>query len=174
MTSESVLTRWSRRKLASVRDSETSPARASSEPSAANSDPPEANTPATPAFDPASLPSIDSITASTDIRSFLQAGVPTALTRSALRRAWVTDPAIRDFVGIAESQWDFNDSAAMPGFGQLRADQVARLAERLLGCVDDPIERRAQAFAPPSREAIEEKPIVEQRDGPAGGGDAQH
>jgi TorA maturation chaperone TorD len=33
----------------------------------------------------------------------------------------VTDPAIRDFIGIAESQWDFNDPTAMPGFGPLTA-----------------------------------------------------
>jgi TorA maturation chaperone TorD len=40
----------------------------------------------------------------------------------------VTDPAIRDFIGIAENQWDFNDPTAMPGFGPLRADDVLALA----------------------------------------------
>jgi TorA maturation chaperone TorD len=39
----------------------------------------------------------------------------------------VTDPAIRDFIGIAESQWDFNDPTAMPGFGPLRANDVPDL-----------------------------------------------
>ena len=70
-------------------------------------------------FDPASLPSIDSITADTDIVAFLKSGVPTALTRAALRRAWTSDPAIREFIGIAENQWDFNDPNGIPGFGQL-------------------------------------------------------
>jgi hypothetical protein len=41
------------------------------------------------------------------------------LTRAALRRAWTSDPAIREFIGIAENQWDFNDPNGIPGFGQL-------------------------------------------------------
>jgi hypothetical protein len=44
-----------------------------------------------------------------------------------LRAAWVADPAIRDFIGIADSQWDFNDPAAMPGFGPLESTQNAQL-----------------------------------------------
>jgi hypothetical protein len=75
---------------------------------------------AAPAFDPASLPPIDSITALTDIRPFLQLGVPVELTRAALRRTWVSDPAIRNFIGVAENQWDFTDPAAIPGFGPLQ------------------------------------------------------
>ena len=74
-------------------------------------------------FDPASLPSIDSITAETDIVAFLKSGVPTELTRAALRRAWTSDPAIRDFIGIAENQWDFNDPNGMAGFGRLDASE---------------------------------------------------
>jgi hypothetical protein len=72
-------------------------------------------------FDLASLPSIESIVADTDIGMFLRSGVPAELTRAALRRAWASDPAIRDFIGIAENQWDFNDPDAIPGFGPLRA-----------------------------------------------------
>jgi hypothetical protein len=53
-------------------------------------------------FDAASLPSIDTIAADTDIVAFLQSGVPAELTRAALRRAWTSDPAIRNFIGIAE------------------------------------------------------------------------
>jgi hypothetical protein len=71
------------------------------------------------AFDPASLPSIEAIASDTDIRAFLHSRVPAELTRVALRRAWASDPAIRDFIGIAENQWDFNDPDAMPGFGPL-------------------------------------------------------
>jgi Protein of unknown function (DUF3306) len=79
-------------------------------------------------FDVTSLPSIDSITVETDIRVFLQTGVPENLKRSALRRAWATNPAIRDFIGIAENQWDFNDPDAIPGFGPLRdADNIPML-----------------------------------------------
>lgn len=70
-------------------------------------------------FDPSGLPSIEAITANTDVRGFLQSRVPTELTRAALRKAWTSDPAIRDFIGIAENQWDFNDPNAIPGFGPL-------------------------------------------------------
>jgi Protein of unknown function (DUF3306) len=70
-------------------------------------------------FDSASLPSIDTITADTDIVAFLQSGVLAELTRAALRRAWTSDPSIRDSVGIAENQWDFNDPNGVPGFGPL-------------------------------------------------------
>ena len=69
------------------------------------------------------LPAVESITGESDIRLFLQSGVPAELVRAALRAAWATDPAIREFVGIAESQWDFNDPSAMPGFGPLPAER---------------------------------------------------
>ena len=65
------------------------------------------------------LPSIEAIAANTDVRGFLQSRVPNELTRAALRKAWTSDPAIRDFIGIAENQWDFNDPNAIPGFGPL-------------------------------------------------------
>ena len=88
-------------------------------------------------FDPASLPSIETITVDTDIRGFLQSRVPAALTRAALRQAWASDPAIRDFIGIAENQWDFNDPAAMPGFGpMLETDNMPDLLARALGGED--------------------------------------
>lgn len=87
-------------------------------------------------FDPASLPPIESILAGTDITAFLRASVPAELTRAALRRAWASDPAIRDFIGIAENQWDFNDPNAIPGFGPLDpsenpADILAQVSRRL-------------------------------------------
>jgi hypothetical protein len=87
-----------------------------------------------PTIDLSALPPIESITAATDIRAFLAPGVPADLTRAALRRAWVADPAIRDFVGIAENQWDFNDPNGIPGFGPLGPlDDVRRLLAQALG-----------------------------------------
>jgi hypothetical protein len=89
-------------------------------------------------FDPASLPSIETITVNTDIRGFLQKRVPVELTRAALRRAWASDPAIRDFIGIAENQWDFNDPDALPGFGPLQqGDNLPALLARALGSGDN-------------------------------------
>jgi uncharacterized protein DUF3306 len=85
--------------------------------------------------DLSSLPSIDSITSATDIKAFLRKGIPEELTRAALRRAWSADPAIRDFVGLAENAWDFNDPSAMPGFGPLDCSEgeLAALVDRILG-----------------------------------------
>jgi len=84
--------------------------------------------------DLSALPSIDSITAATDIRGFLAPGVPAELTRAALRRAWVADPKIRDFIGIAENQWDFTAADSIPGFGPLGPlDDVRRMLARVMG-----------------------------------------
>jgi hypothetical protein len=76
-------------------------------------------------FDVAGLPSIDAISANTNVGGFLQDHVPAVLTRAALRQAWASDPAIRDFVGIADNQWDFNDPNAMSGFGPSQAQDSA-------------------------------------------------
>src|SRR5713226_7987197 len=107
--SENIMSRWSRMKQQSA--GRAAPDDLSSEPKPIDAEAGDLNTAtaATPGTDPATLPPLHSITAGTDIRSFLGSNVPLALTKAALRRAWVTDPAIRDFVGIAESQWDFND-----------------------------------------------------------------
>jgi hypothetical protein len=92
-------------------------------------------------FDPASLPSIDAIGIGTDIRGFLQSRVPVELTKAALRRAWASDPAIRDFIGIAENQWDFNDPDAISGFGPLpEGYDVSGLLSRVLGGSDRLVE----------------------------------
>lgn len=85
-----------------------------------------------PPFDVAQLPPLDSIGADTDITAFLQQDVPPDLTRAALRRAWLSDPAIKDFVGLVENGWDFNDPSAMSGFGPISAEEVARLAGKVI------------------------------------------
>jgi len=87
-----------------------------------------------PSADLTELPPIESITATTDIRAFLAPGVPVELTRAALRRAWVVDPKIRSFIGIAENQWDFTAPETIPGFGPLKAiDDVRRLVADVFG-----------------------------------------
>jgi hypothetical protein len=100
-------------------------------------------------FDPASLPTIEAITFDTDIRGFLQDGVPAALRRAALRQAWASDPAIRDFIGIAENQWDFNDPAVMPGFGPMQGmDDLPALLGWALGGRDKIADMIPQIPAP--------------------------
>jgi hypothetical protein len=99
-----------------------------------------------PTIDLSVLPAIESITATTDIRAFLAPGVPAELTRAALRRAWVVDPKIRDFVGIADYQWDFTDPNAMPGFGPLGPlDDVRKLVAQVMGEADDGREKLKSA-----------------------------
>jgi len=69
--------------------------------------PPERGAPEVTAsgFDPATLPPIESIDAQTDITVFLRSGVPEGLRLAALRRAWTVDPAIRDFKGLQEKEF---------------------------------------------------------------------
>lgn len=92
-------------------------------------------------FDPATLPPIDSIVAGTDIRDFLQSGVPAELTKAALRKAWLADPAIRNFIEMAENQWDFTDPSSIPGFGPMRADDnIGELVKQAMGRLAEAIE----------------------------------
>jgi hypothetical protein len=118
-------------------------------------------------FDPASLPSIATITGDTDIRGFLQSCVPADLTRAALRQAWASDPAIRDFIGIAENQWDFNDPTAMPGFGPLPAsDNVPALLARAIGATGKgrgTIAERSLSLAQPPAAAADHEHVAADR-----------
>ena len=111
--------------------------------------PAETSEPAPATFDPASLPPIESISGSTDIRSFLLSGVPAALTQAALRRAWTTDPAICNFIGIAENQWDFTDPTGIPGFGPLTAaDEISGTAGQMLATAEDGMAQAADISLP--------------------------
>jgi hypothetical protein len=92
------------------------------------------------------LPPIESIDAATDITAFLRKGIPQELSRAALRRAWSADPAIRDFVGLAENAWDFNDPNAMPGFGPL--DYSAEQVDALVGRITEGVVRAAESLPP--------------------------
>ncbi len=100
-------------------------------------EPVEAIKPATspePAFDLKNLPSIESITAATDIRPFLAPGVPVDIARAALRRAWSADRRIRDFVGLADYDWDYHASGSAGGFGPLEmTDELRRMVARIVG-----------------------------------------
>jgi hypothetical protein len=125
-----------------------------------NPAPPDAaETAADAELDLSSLPPIESITAATDVAAFLRKGIPPELSRAALRRAWAADPAIRDFIGLAESAWDFNDPNAMPGFGPLdcSAEQLAALLDRVVG--------GARTAADQLATAVPEQAISEQKDG---------
>lgn len=138
MTEEDFLKRWSRRKR-EVAKAEAEP------PAEAKPAEPQPEFDATrmtePEFDLASLPPIDSINELTDVTAFLRAGVPADLTRAALRRVWTADPAIRNFVGLAENAWDFTDPDAMPGFGPLESTEEIR---QMIAKVIDSVGQTAQ------------------------------
>jgi len=126
---ENFFDRWSRRKQRAVDE----PAQVKAKDAAAVPSP-EAKEAAEPVFDPASLPSLDSITADTDIAVFLKPGVPSALKHAALRRAWSADPQIRDFIGLVENGWNWNDPVGVPGFGPMPAgEDIGRLLAQAMG-----------------------------------------
>jgi hypothetical protein len=102
-------------------------------------------------FDAANLPPIESIGAGSDIRPFLASGVPADLTRAALRRAWSTDLAIRDFIGLSENSWDFNARDSIPGFGALTTDGPRRLLARMTGEAESLDPERLAAERLPSK-----------------------
>src|SRR5260370_38187781 len=135
MSDEEFLARWSRRKQEAKAAADASLPSPPAEPHLAAPPPAAAVDPAPEAVDLASLPPIDSIGAATDITAFLRKGVPQELSRAALRRAWSADPVIRDFIGLAENAWDFNDPNAMPGFWPLdcSAEQLQALIGRAIG-----------------------------------------
>jgi len=160
---ESFLARWSRRKrsAAAQSDAERNPP-----PSAAERAQPASPTtveppPATP------LPSIESIRAGSNIKTFLAPGVPPELTLAALRRAWTADPAIRDFIGLSENAWDFNAPDGVPGFGSLDLEEVRRVVAQFLDepRTADPTTTTSVAVDPPTRaEACPLVPTIDTRE----------
>jgi Protein of unknown function (DUF3306) len=148
MSSESFLSRWSRRKQ-EVREAEQTegvppplaePGEQDYAPeAAASSDPPAGEAAADVELTPdeiARLPSIDELTADMDLSVFLRKGVPEALRNAALRRMWSLDPKIRDYVSEArEYAYDWNTPGGVPGFGGALppTEEVRKLAERIVG-----------------------------------------
>jgi hypothetical protein len=111
-----------------------------------------------PAVDVASLPPVESITAESDIRAFLAPGIPPELTRAALRRAWVADPKIREFIGLSENSWDFNAAGAIPGFGPL--EMTDELRRRITQFVGRNIVPEAADASPATATAAPERPAA--------------
>jgi uncharacterized protein DUF3306 len=168
---DNFLTRWSRRKRGAAdepdraQDQEHEQGAPDAPPAerAADAAPPPApaaDSGATePAFDLSQLPPIESITAETDIRAFLAPGVPAEVRLAALRRAWVADPRVRDFVGLNDYDFDFHTPGAIHGFGSLEmTDELRREAVRIVsGWQPEPeaIPPTASAVtAPPSEPTV--------------------
>ena len=157
MSDEEFLKRWSRRKQEARQETKPAeqPPSLPAEVDIAASEVFETGTEPDIDIDLAKLPSLDEITATTDITEFLRKGVPAELGRAALRRAWAADPAIRDFVGLAENAWDFTDPNAMPGFGALEGtpEQIGAMIERVMGGVRNASEKLASEL--PEKEQVQ-------------------
>jgi hypothetical protein len=160
MSDEQFLARWSRRKQeAKAGYAEPAPGETTEPNGAASSDRAVAE-PILAETELSNLPPIEAIDAATDITAFLRQGIPQELSRAALRRAWSTDPAIRDFVGLAENAWDFNDPNAMPGFGPLdySAEQVDVLVRRIVGGAARTAESLPNALGQAAGDAMQSAP----------------
>jgi len=174
-SAENFLRRWSRRKHAA----ETRPEAGSESPKSAGTEArpfigaaPQGEADR-PAFDPATLPPIESINAASDIRAFMAPGIPEELSRAALRRAWMTDPTIRDFVGLAENQWDFTQPDGVPGFGPLELTPELRgMVARLVGGAPAQATSRPDPDADPTDQVAHKLPELSAGTSQASGADA--
>lgn len=165
---EKFLQRWSRRKI-EAEDEEQEQSKPSS--AAEHSAPPAAAPPENepPVFDPKSLPSLESIDATADVRAFLAPGVPEELKRAALQRAWLSDPAIRDFVELLENSWDFNDPNGAHGFGPLEVtEKMKQAVEAMFESLTEqrPEEKNLDDLPSPSPalEAVQRQPNIAMND----------
>ncbi|MGL4635179.1 MAG: DUF3306 domain-containing protein [Beijerinckiaceae bacterium] len=62
------------------------------------------------------LPSLDDIMPGGDVSAFFQKHVPEALRAAALRKVWMTDPDIKDFIEMADYQLDYANPDSIPGW----------------------------------------------------------
>ena len=67
-----------------------------------------------PELDLSKLPKAEDLTAESDITAFLDKRVPAMLRNAALGRMWTLDPTIRDFIEVAENQWNWNIPGGAP------------------------------------------------------------
>jgi hypothetical protein len=164
------IARWSRRKREAAAEPDPPVAESAPVPDAPPAPEPEAARPACtipnlPEIDLASLPPIETLTAESDFSLFLRPGIPATLRSAALRRMWSLDPAIRDYIGPVEYQWDFNAPGGLPlGFaGELLGD-VQKLLAQAIGQPDpdDAAKSAAEpdAEAPPEAEAAAPAPAA--------------
>ena len=155
------LARWSRLKRSDAKKPEHRPEPASTErPAVGRADP----SPDTP-FDVSTLPKIEDLTPSSDITAFLQKGVPDELKRLVLRRIWSLDPAIRDFIEVAENQYDWNAIGGVPGFGEMTPGaDMAALLRQAIGQSPEPVV--ADAATPETLAAGADDPAPTQRASP--------
>jgi hypothetical protein len=164
------LTRWSRRKR-DVEAAEGKEKTLAAEDAAARTEQEDARLPAAeadaqsaePEFDLSSLPSIDEITATTNVSGFFNPAVPEALRREALRRLWSLNPPTPEALLMAEYAGDFTDAGNMAGFGPLQmTDELRQMARQIVGGSSNAPQESAPEPAPATgrEDVIEGRPIA--------------
>ncbi len=76
------------------------------------------------------LPRVEDLDESSDVRAFLDRRVPAALRNAALARMWTLDPTIRDFIEVAENQWNWNVPGGAPYYEEIAGN--IEIAERIV------------------------------------------
>lgn len=143
LMSEKFLSRWSKRKLEEREKSAEAPL---SPPAETIPDEPDLVTPE----QIAALPAVESVNSAEDLMVFLRKGIPVALRMAALRKLWVLDPEIRDFVGDARDySWDWNVPGGVPVSGPLEpGTDVDSMVRKIFG-EDEPESVREKVTADP-------------------------
>lgn len=103
----------------------------------------------------AELPRVDDLLPSQDLTAFMQPWIPSGLRAAAMRRMWLIDPAIRDFVDPARDYaHDYNAPGGAPGYALMQPsaemirDVHAMLDRRIEVERIAPINASAQALWP--------------------------
>ena len=122
--------------------------------------------PAEPEFDLASLPPIETLDATSDYTLFFKPGVPAALRTAALRKAWITDPLIRDHMSPLDYAWDFNTPGGLPnGFSNVLAETgeaLRKLISQAIGEIEPEEEKPPEiALAEASEDLAAPTPVPE-------------
>lgn len=163
MSGEGFLSRWSKRKQEVERKQEIAPATFVPAADA----PPDVIVEAIEPHDPeaitpeelAALPPVEEITNPADFSRYLRKGVPQILRNAAMRRMWLLDPAIRDYVDPAlDYAYNWNIPGGVPGNGALAAGFDAKgAAEKFFSTMRGKISNETGLFA----EAEEQSPFGE-------------
>lgn len=139
------LARWSRRKVAAR---EEKPADVPPEEGAVAEEEAE--------IDPATLPSIETLTEASDFSVFLKKGVPPALRAAALRKLWLVEPSVVNYQPLVEYNWDFT----APGYGDfLPGEDIAKYVKTVFeGSLPKPEEAAPEAATEAPAASPQESP----------------
>ncbi len=157
MSGEGFLSRWSKRKQEVAREDVARETVIERDVAPAVDTPPQVIVEAIEPHDPeaitpeelAALPPVEEITNPGDFSQYLRKGVPQILRNAAMRRMWLLDPAIRDYVDPAlDYAYNWNIPGGVPGNGPLAAGFDAKgAAEKFFSTMRGRISNETGEFA---------------------------